>query len=288
MSEITKNTFLNTIVELLKQSQQDVLRTVNSTIVYTYFEIGRMIVEEEQNGKERAEYGKQLLKLLSNHLSNEFGKGFSIDNLENMRKFYLSFSINKSNHITSNPISETLSRKLENNKSETLSRISEIQTIRQFKLPWSHYVFLTSIDNNLERNFYEIEASKNNWSVRELKRQYNSGLFTRLSLSKDKEGVLKLAKEGQVIEKPSDLIKDPYILEFLGLPELQKYSENDLEEKLISKLEDENKTIGLILCQNKSDFVVKYTLPEDNNQIFASKYQTVLPTKEELEKYILK
>lgn len=349
MSEVKENNFLKNIVGLIKQSQQQVLRAVNSTMTYTYFEIGRMIVKEEQKGKERAEYGKQLLKSLSNHLTNEFGKGFSVDNLQNMRKFYITFSNYETlSSISTKKIPQTLSTEFENKKSETVSR--------KFILSWSHYTFLISIDNNLERNFYEIETIKNNWSLRELKRQYNSGLFTRLSLSKDKEGILKLSNEGQIIEKPKDLIKDPYILEFLGLPELHQYSESELEQEIINKLEqfllelghgftfvsrqkrisfdekhfyidlvfynrilkcfvlidlkigelkhqdigqmqmyvnyydrevkldDENKTIGLILCQNKSDFVVKYTLPEDNNQIFASKYQTVLPTKEELKK----
>lgn len=349
MNKVNEHNFLNSIVEIIKNSQQNVLRAINTTIVYTYFEIGRKIVEEEQNGKERADYGKQLLKQLSERLTTEFGRGYSVDNLERIRKFYKVYSI-----------SETVSRISENSISDTVLRKSEIiktqSLISKFNLSWSHYVFLISIDDHLERNFYEIESFKNNWSLRELKRQYNSGLFTRLSLSKDKEEVLQLAEKGQIIEKPTDVIKDPYILEFLGLPELHQYSESDLEQEIINKLEhfllelghgfafvarqkrisfdekhfyidlvfynrilkcfilidlkigelkhqdigqmqmyvnyydreikleDENKTIGLILCQNKSDFVVKYTLPEDNNQIFTSKYQTVLPTKEELEK----
>jgi predicted nuclease of restriction endonuclease-like (RecB) superfamily len=214
------------------------------------------------------------------------------------------------------------------------------------------------IDDEKERSFYEIESEKYNWSVRELKRQYDSALYTRLSLSRDKEGVLKLSEEGQIIEKPKDLIKDPYILEFLGLPELHQYSESQLEQEIINKLEHfllelghgfafvarqqrisfddkhfyidlvfynrvlrsfvlidlkigelkhqdlgqmqmyvnyydremrlegENKTIGLVLCQNKSDFVVEYTLPENNEQIFASKYKTILPSKEDLIKIL--
>ena len=214
------------------------------------------------------------------------------------------------------------------------------------------------IDDENERKFYEIEAHKNNWSVRELERQYNTALYARLALSRDKEGVEKLAAKGLVIETPKDAIKDPYILEFIGLPEKSIYSENELEHKIIDKLEqfllelgtgftfvarqkritfdekhfridlvfynrilkcfvlidlkigelkhqdigqmqmyvnyydremlldDENKTIGVILCQDKSEAVVKYTLPEGNEQIFASKYKTVLPSKEELKKII--
>lgn len=347
-----ENNFFQEVITIVKSSQQQLLRTVNQTLVTTYYEIGRKIVEEEQNSNQRAEYGKYLIQSLSNKLTQEFGIGFSIRNLEQMRRFYQVFTI-----------PQTLSAELENSKSESLSRIFDIkqkkQTLTsQFKLSWSHYIFLSSMDDKLERNFYEIESIKHNWSVRELKRQYNSALFARLSLSRDKEEVLKLAKEGQIIEKPKDLIKDPYILEFLGLAEKAQYSEEELETEIIDKLEsflmelghgftfvarqkrisfdekhfyidlvfynrilkcfvlidlkigelkhqdlgqmqmyvnyydremrleDENKTIGIILCQNKSDLLVEYSLPEENNQIFASKYKTVLPTVEEFKKII--
>jgi predicted nuclease of restriction endonuclease-like (RecB) superfamily len=146
-----------------------------------------------------------------------------------------------------------LSRNSENEKTQTLSaelekEISLVVTkefetqktqtlILFFKLTWSHYSFLIRLDDENERSFYEIETDKNNWSVRELKRQYDSALYARLALSRDKEGVLKLSKEGQIIEKPKDIIKDPYILEFLGLPELNKYSESELEQEIINKLE---------------------------------------------------
>ena len=339
------------VAELLKNARLQVLRTVNSTMVCTYFEIGRMIVEEEQSGKDRAEYGKQILKGLSQQLTNEFGKGFSVENLDRMRKFYQTYSI-----------SSTLSTIFNIQKKQTLSAEFiklDYQTLSSFfKLTWSHYSFLMRIDDEKERRFYEIESEKYNWSVRELKRQYDSALYTRLALSRDKEGILKLSEQGQIIEKPKDVIKDPYILEFLGLPELHQYSESELEEEIINKLEhfllelghgftfvarqqritfddkhfridlvffnrvlksfvlidlkigelkhqdlgqmqmyvnyydremrleDENKTIGIVLCQNKSDLVVEYTLPENNEQIFASKYKTVLPSKEELIKLI--
>jgi predicted nuclease of restriction endonuclease-like (RecB) superfamily len=340
------------VVELLQNAQQQVLHTVNQTMTITYFEIGRMIVEEEQNGKDRAEYGKQLLKGLSQELTTEFGKGFSVDNLQNMRKLYLVYSI-----------SETVSSISGISNYETVSSISINESKRpklvlNFLLSWSHYCFLLSIDDSKERKFYEIESIKLQWSLRELKRQYNSGLYTRLSLSRDKEGILKLSEQGQIIEKPKDIIKDPYILEFLGLPELHQYSEIELESQIIGKLEHfllelghgftfvarqqritfddkhfridlvfynrilkcfvlidlkigelkhqdlgqmqmyvnyydrkmllegENKTIGIVLCQNKSDLVVEYTLPENNEQIFASKYKTVLPSREDLIKLI--
>ena len=192
------------VAELLQNARQQVLRTVNSTMVYTYFEIGRMIVEEEQNGKDRAEYGKQLLKGLSEQLTNEFGKGFSVVNLENMRKFYLAYSISetvsrilqiqKSQSVTGElitKISQPLTGVFENQKTQSL--------ISFFKLSWTHYVFLMRIDDEKERRFYEIESEKYNWSVRELKRQYDSALYARLALSRDKEGILKLSEEGQII-----------------------------------------------------------------------------------------
>ena len=330
------NPFYSKIAEILNSARAKVVQAVNTTMVETYFEIGKLIVEEEQNGKERAEYGKQILKELSNKLRNEFGKGFSEDNLSNMRKFYLTYQPQ---------ISVTLSRK---------SEIKEILPSNPFTLSWSHYLKLIRIVDENERKFYEIECDKNNWSLRELQRQYDSALYARLALSRDKEGVLKLSERGLVIEKPQDAIKDPYVLEFIGLPEKSEYSESDLEQKLIDKLEnfllelgtgftfvarqkkitfdeknfridlvfynrilksfvlidlkigelkhqdigqmqmyvnyydreirlpDENRTIGLILCQDKSEAVVEYSLPENNQHIFASKYQTVLPSKEKL------
>jgi predicted nuclease of restriction endonuclease-like (RecB) superfamily len=354
LSREVQNTHLfQQVAVLLKNAQQQVLRAVNSTMVYTYFEIGRMIVEEEQNGKERADYGKQVLKGLSEQLTKEFGKGFSVDNLQNMRKLYLIYS----NYETASSISED-----EKIKSETPSSISEksespVATLH-FILSWSHYIFLMHIDDAKERKFYEIESIKNRWSVRELKRQYNTALYARLALSRDKEGILKLSEVGQIIEKPKDIIKDPYILEFLGLPEMHQYSESELEQEIINKLEHfllelgegfafvarqkritfdekhfhidlvfynrvlrnfvlidlkigelkhqdlgqmqmyvnyydremrlegENKTIGIVLCQNKSDLLVEYTLPEDNEQIFASKYKTILPSKEDFKRVI--
>lgn len=157
-------------------------------MVYTYFEIGKMIVENEQSGKERAKYGKNILKNLSKKLTDRFGSGYSVDNLQNMRNFYSSYS----NY-------ETASRK--------------------FKLSWSHYLKLMRITNIEECNFYEIECIENNWSLKEFKRQFDTALYERLSLSRDKEGVKRLSEKGQIIEAPKDIIKDPYILDFLGLKE---------------------------------------------------------------------
>ena len=337
--ELQNKILFQQVVAVLQNARLQVLRTVNTTMTLTYFEIGRMIVEEEQNGKDRADYGKQILKGLSEQLTNEFGKGFSVDNLQNMRKLYKTYS----NYETVSSIS---------------SKNESTEVTLNFLLTWSHYIYLMNIDDSRERKFYEIESIKYRWSLRELKRQYDSALYTRLALSRDKKGVLELSEKGQIVEKPKDLIKDPYILEFLGLPELNHYSESELEQEIINKLEhfllelgegfafvarqkritfddkhfyidlvfynrilksfvlidlkigelkhqdlgqmqmyvnyydremrleDENKTIGIVLCQNKSDLVVEYTLPENNEQIFASKYKTVLPSREDLIKLI--
>lgn len=319
--------FYNRIAKLLIEARSSVVQTINKTMVQTYFEIGRMIVDEEQGGKTRAEYGKQVLTELSQKLTNDFGKGFSRRNLEQMRQFYLIYS-----------------------KTQTVSA--------QFNLSWSHYIKLMRIDNENERRFYEIEAVKNNWSLRELQRQFDAALYERLALSRDKKGILELSEKGQIIEQPKDALKDPYILEFIGLPESTKYSESKLEQKIINKLEhfllelgkgytfvgrqvrftfddkhfrvdlvfynrilqsfvlidlkigeishqdlgqmqmyvnyydrfvkldSENKTIGIILCKSKNDTLVEITLPENNEQIFASKYETVLPSKEKLKRLI--
>ena len=214
LKELLNKELFQQIAVLFQDARQQVLRTVNSTMVYTYFEIGRMIVEEEQNGKERAEYGKQILKGLSKQLTNEFGKGFSLSNLEQIRKFYLIYSNSETLiRILQIQIPQTLSTEFTSQKNQSLTtefKNIDFQTlISFFKLTWSHYNFLMRIDDEKERSFYEIESEKYNWSVRELKRQYDTALYTRLALSRDKEGILKLSQQGQIIEKPSkeDLIK---------------------------------------------------------------------------------
>ncbi|MGJ0342387.1 PDDEXK nuclease domain-containing protein [Aliarcobacter cryaerophilus] len=325
--KLTNNNIYQEIKELLYSAKNRVYQTINTTMTETYFQIGKRIVEEEQGGETRAEYGSALLKNLSSELIKEFGKGYSEQNLKNMRQFYLIYQ-----------------------KRQTVSS--------EFKLSWSHYIFLTRIENINERNFYEIESIENSWSLRELKRQFDSGLFERLKLSSDKQKVKELSLNGQVIQTAQDLIKDPYVLEFVGLPELSSYSESELEQKLIDKLEhfllelgkgftfvarqkritidekhfkvdlvfynrllksfvvidlkigelkhqdigqmmmyvnyfdrfektdDENSTIGIILCKDKSKALVELTLPKDNNQIYASKYLTILPNKEEFKKLL--
>ena len=331
--------FYSKIAELLQLARKTVVQSVNKTMVETYFEIGRLIVEEEQNGNKRAAYGKQILKDLSIRLTREFGKGFSVENLDRMRYFYKIYS----SRISSTPLTI----------SENRESISD-----KFRLSWSHYIMLMRIDNVDERMFYEIETAENHWSLRELQRQFDSALYERLALSRNKAEVKKLSEKGLVIEKTQDSLKDPYVLEFLGLPEEKEYSETELEQKLIDKLqhfllelgkgytfagrqvrftfddkhfridlvfynrllqcfvlidlkigeithqdlgqmqmyvnyydrfvklETENKTIGIILCKKKNDTLVEITLPENNEQIFASKYLTVLPSKKELKELI--
>ncbi|MGN0028845.1 MAG: YhcG family protein [Marinilabiliaceae bacterium] len=188
-------------------------------MVHTYYNIGQYIVENEQYGQKRAGYGKSVLKNLSRQLTVKYGKGWSVDTLEQCRRFFLVYSI-----------SETLSRKSTSNKSETPSRIS-------FPLSWSHYLILMRIENPDARSFYEIECAQQQWSVRQLSRQVGSSLYERLALSRNKDGVMRLAREGQTIEKPSDIIKDPLTLEFLGLSPDVSCSESKLENAIISKMQ---------------------------------------------------
>jgi predicted nuclease of restriction endonuclease-like (RecB) superfamily len=208
------------ISDLILAARQNIARGVDLLQVMTNFEIGRRIVEYEQTGSTRARYGKKILKELSAKLLAEFGRGFSEDNLALMRKFYVMYS----NRL---PISETPSRKLE----------IEVQATLPFKLSWSHYVFLMGIKDAEARSFYEIEAANNSWTLKELTRQFDSGLYERLALSRDQEGIRKLAEEGQIITRPQDMLKEPYVLEFLGLDEKARYSESDLETAIIDKLE---------------------------------------------------
>lgn len=223
--------YVEQAVQLIQAARQQAVRQTNSLMVFTYFHLGKLIVEQEQGGKAKAQYGEEIIKQLSAELTKRFGQGFSERNLEQIRLFYVLYQ----QRDGALPISQTLSAKSSgNDNSETLSRISFSEL---FPLSWSHYVTLLRVKNDDERSFYEIEATQNNWSVRELKRQYDSGLFERLALSTDKTKVKQLAEKGQIIEKPEDIIKSPYILEFLGLEEKAAYSESDLESAIINKIE---------------------------------------------------
>ncbi len=225
---------------LIHSARHSVATTVNTLQVMTNFEIGRRIVEHEQKGEKRAEYGKELLKALSVRLVEEFGSGFSPVNLSQMRKFFLTWK-----DRVSCPIFQTLSEKSDDG--ETLQtqpdKLATTQTVSAksgkpaFTLSWSHYVLLLTIKNPDERSFYEIEAYQSDWSFRELKRQVASCLYERLAISKDKGEIRQLANEGQIITRPADMLKEPYVLEFLGLDEKSGYSESDMETAIIDQLE---------------------------------------------------
>lgn len=223
------------IAAIIEEARAKVASTVNLTMVYTYYEIGRYIVEDEQHGNVRAEYGKSVLKNLAKRLAAKYGRGFSADTLERTKKFYLLYS---QNEISATPLRNLDGQDSTETISATLLRKSSETKVHQpFTLSWSHYIILMGVKNEPERRFYEIEATQNRWSVRELNRQYSSSLYERLALSRDKDKVLELSRKGQVIAKSEDVLKNPITLEFLGLDEKSTYSETTLESRIISKLQ---------------------------------------------------
>lgn len=328
------------------------VRNVNITMVLTYYEIGRMIVEDEQMGNYRAEYSKKVLEQVSEQLTKEFGKGYSMTNLEYIRKFYSIYS----SRVPQSVIGKSKKSRKQDTRVIPQSLIEELEP--SFVLSWTHYIRLLKIANAEERNFYEIEAVRGNWSVRELQRQFNSSLYERLALSKNKKAVKDLSRQGQLIEKPTDALKHHTVLEFLDLREDERYTESDLENAIINKIEhfmlelgkgflfegrqkrftldgdsffvdlvlynrllkcyvlielkigrlthqdigqmqmyvnyydrkikypDENRTIGIILCKEGNKAVVEFTLPEDNETIFAKEYKLYLPSKKQLRKQL--
>ena len=346
--EQSRQALFHRIAEVIEAARHHVAQTANLAMVQCYYEIGRMIVEDEQGGRHRAGYGEKTLKMLSDKLTERFGKGFSTDNLERMRQFYLLYSISE----TSQPAkSATVSRKsIPEAKSATVLRKSESAPVadRTFTLSWSHYIQLLRVEDSLARRFYEIEATKENWSVRWLNRQIASSLYERVALSKEKDKVIELSQKGHVPTKPQDLLKEPYVLEFLGMKEQSCFTETELESRLITHLQEfllelgngfafmgrqvrfsleeqhffvdlvfynrllrcfvlfdlktgtlthqdigqmqmyvhyydrcvkqdyENPTIGILLCKEKSDAIVKMTLPENEN-IYAAQYKLYLP-----------
>ena len=230
------------IANLIEQARVHVSKVANTAEVYTKYSIGQYIVEYEQQGERRAAYGKAVLKKLSEKLTYRFGEGWSVENLTLMRRFY-------------NVYSDSFTA--ENRKRNALNSASQVDKANivigdydfhaeyrnhwlpnSFILSWTHYLVLMRIEKPDERNFYEIECTKQQWSVRQLKRQYGSSLYERLALSRDKDEVMRLAKEGQVVEKPQDIIKSPVTLEFLGLKRDAAYSESAIEGAIISKLRD--------------------------------------------------
>jgi predicted nuclease of restriction endonuclease-like (RecB) superfamily len=345
------------IRQILESARATAARSVNTAQVMANWLIGREIVEEEQRGKKRAGYGEQLLQDLSSRLTTELGKGFSVDNLELCRRFFLEYPA-----LLVNEKSDAVRRKSANLLSGINLEIRHAVRVESWQpgqlhsnLSWTHYRRLLRVSRSEARAFYEIEAIKNNWSARELERQINSLLYERLALSKDKKGLLRLATRGQEIQKPVDIFKDPVVIEFLGLPESPRLVESRLEQALIDNLqtfllelgkgfafvsrqeritldgdhfyidlvfyhavlkcyvlidlkvgklthqdlgqlqfyvnyfdrerrtEGDNPTLGLILCMEKNDAVVQYTLGEDQKkQIFTSRYKLHLPTEAEL------
>lgn len=228
------------IETLIVEARQKVASVANTAQVYTYFEIGRYIVEDEQGGKTRAEYGKGILKRVSERLTERLGKGWSVENLRQMRRFFILYSDPVSK--VDGGIPKIPDNVLEIEHREIPDTVLEIRNQRSlnhnFVLSWSHYQILTHIEDSHARSFYEIEAFKQQWSVRQLQRQIGSSLYERLALSRDKDEVMRLAKEGQQVEKPTDILKDPLVLEFVGLKPDSSYSETDLEGAIISKLQD--------------------------------------------------
>ena len=224
---------------LIHTARRTVATTVNTLQVLTNFEIGRRIVEHEQKGEKRAGYGELLVKVLAEQLTKEFGRGFSKRNLDYMRRFYLDYA-DRLPSIVQKASAQLTASGICQKPSDKLSKIRNSQRLTDqspFTLSWSHYVLLLTIKNPDERSFYEIEAANGGWSIPELKRQVASCLYERLALSKDKEGIRQLAGKGQLIIKPEDMLKEPYILEFLGLDEKAGYSESDLETAIIDQLE---------------------------------------------------
>lgn len=329
MYQISSNEMLNTLISNIEQTvaiaKEKLATSVNTTMTETYWQIGKYIVETEQDGKIKAAYGKKLLTTLSHELTLRLGKGYSRPNLNNMRKFYLKYP-----------------------KCQTVSD----------KLSWSHICELIKLDDDLERSFYERQTVNENWSVRELQRQIDSALFLRLAVSRDKDGILSLAQRGIEVQKPEDVIKSTYTLEFLNLPESRQYTESDLEQRLIDNLQrfllelgkgftfvgrqykitinnvhyhvdlvfyhrilkcfvlidlkknsvkhedigqmnmylgyfameenmpDDNAPIGIIMSRNKDELLVEYTTYGMDSNLFVSKYELYLPNREDLERLV--
>ena len=318
---------LGRIRDILARSRSQALQAVNAAMVQAYWHVGREIVEEELRGKSRAEYGSRLLSELSRQLTAEFGKGFDRSNLTNIRNFYLAFP--------------------------------NFDALRQ-ELSWTHYRLLSRVGQEEARRFYLNECLRSRWSTRELERQINSLLFERMALSRDKEGVLRLAEQGAQAYSPADLIRDPYVLEFTGLPERGLWRESELEQALMDRLQQfllelgsdfffvarqkrltidgehyfidlvfyhrglrcfvlidlktgklthedigqmlmyvgyyeaeemrvgESPPVGLLLCADKSEAVVRYTLSGSTQQVFAARYQMHLPSEEELRRELVR
>jgi len=327
MNELVENKGYKELIEnigsVFNKAKSKIISAINVEMIDAYWKIGKNIIEFEQKGKLKAEYGSKLLLRISKDLKLKYGKGFSRSNLSYMRQFYIKY-----------PNRETVSH----------------------KLSWSHYFELLKIDDDLAREFYLNQTITENWTVRELKRQKKTGLFHRIAINKDKEKILELSKEGQIIKSENDLTKDPYVFEFLGIPENYEYTENDIEKAVINNLqkfllelgkgfafigrqqritlnnrhykvdlvfyhtklkcyvlidlkigeveyehigqmklylgyyekevndENDNQPIGIILSEEKDDIMVEYAMLNDKAKLLVSKYQLYLPNREELKR----
>ncbi len=224
------------VERLIVVARTHVAKTINITEVITKYEIGRIIVTVVQESEERAAYGKQLLKGVSAILTERLGEGWSIETLKRCRKFFIIYSTKMNDTMMTNFSINNLVNSVDQIQKSAGSTI-QLTEKYPFTLSWSHYLVLMRIESDAERNFYEIECQKQNWSVRQLQRQYNSSLFERLAISKDKDKIMRLAQEGQTVNNPDDIIKNPLTLEFLGLKPDILYSETKLENAIINKMQ---------------------------------------------------
>jgi len=253
----SENSLFEKISALIESSRAHMAKAVNTAMVYTYYGIGQHIIEYEQKGEIRATYGKQVLSRLSDKLSQKYGNGWSVETLTKCRKFFQVYSISSAPQTKS-------------------AKSSAVQTIStpQFTLSWNHYQILMRVNNPDERHFYEIEAQKQNWGYRWLQRQVASSLYERLALSTNKNKVIRLAEKGQVIEKSEDVIKNPVVLEFIGLEPSSSYSETKLENAIISKLQTFLLEMGrgfLFEARQK-----RFTFDEDNFYVDLVLYNRIL------------
>ena len=353
------------VVTILDLARSHVVRSVNGEMIVAYWLIGREIVEALQGGNDRAEYGQRLIEDLSTRLTDAFGKGFSITNLKYFRIFYLAYADRhpEIRHTVCDESGSAANRPETIGISHDLSLAVEAPaTIQGFsaRLSWSHYRELVKVEHGNARAFYEIEAEKEGWSVRHLQRQIHTHLFMRLLKSRDTEGAMALANQGQMLQTPSDALKDPYVLDFLGLPDANILHESDIEAAIITNLqsfllemgkgfafvarqkriqfedasffidlvfyhcilkcyvlidlkigelthqdigqidgyvrifddqcttEGDNPTIGLILCSEKNEAIVKYSVLNESQQLFAARYLAYLPTEQELRQELIR
>lgn len=260
IANVNVDALFERISALIEESRKRVATAVNIAEVYTKYEIGRYIVEDEQEGKARAAYGKQVLPILSQKLTDKFGSGWSLETLKSARKFY---SVYAPQAIRSTALTKS---DKETGKTNLVNSVDQIQIahaeLHKFVLSWSHYLVLMRIKDDGARSFYEVECAKQNWAVRWLQRQVGSSLYERIALSSDRDKVVRMSKEGEIIEKPADIIKNPVTLEFLGLKPDAAYSETKLENAIIDKMQTFLLEIGkgfLFEARQK-----RFTFDEDN------------------------